>query len=112
MQNYVKPGNVLTLTAPYDVDSGDGALVDSIFGIATADVANGEEGEFQTVGVFDIAKRAGISFTQGEKVYWHAANKDVTDLDSAGTYLIGVATQAAAADDATARVRLNGTSVS
>ena len=34
MKNYIQPGNTITLTAPYDVNSGDGLLVGAIFGVA------------------------------------------------------------------------------
>ena len=41
MKNYVQPGNTITLTAPYDVASGDGLLVGSVFGVAAGDAREG-----------------------------------------------------------------------
>ena len=41
MKNYVQPGNTIPLTAPYDVASGDGLLVGSIFGVAAGNAVNG-----------------------------------------------------------------------
>lgn len=107
MKNFVQDGEVVTLTAPYAVASGGGALVGSLFGVAASTVANGAQGEFCTEGVFDLAKASG-AVTQGAKIYWDNAAKVVTTTASGNT-LIGAATQAAQSGDATARVRLNGT---
>jgi predicted RecA/RadA family phage recombinase len=43
MRNYVQAGNVITATAPYDLASGDGALVGAMFGIASTDAAEGAD---------------------------------------------------------------------
>ena len=107
MQNYVQAGKTITLTAPYAVSSGDGALVDSIFGVAIADVANAASGEFQTCGVFTLTSLGTATFDQGAKVYWDDTNKRVTNSAS-GNYKIGVATVAKASGPTTATVRLDG----
>ena len=56
MKNYVQPGNTITLTAPYDVASGDGLLVGSIFGVASGTAALGETVEAALVGVYELKK--------------------------------------------------------
>ena len=109
MKNYVQPGENLTLVAPYARASGEGALVGSIFGVASVDVANGAEAVFVTEGVFDLPKASG-AVTAGAKVYWDNTAKVVTTTATSNT-LIGAATQAAAGSDATVRVKLNGTAV-
>lgn len=109
MKNFIQRGETLTLTAPYAVSSGAGALVGSIFGVAATDVASGEEGEFQVAGVFDLTRETGAStgFSQGALIYWDNTNKRITK--TVGTNkLIGVAVKAAADGDATGHVRLNG----
>jgi predicted RecA/RadA family phage recombinase len=102
MKNYVQKGETITLTAPYAVSAGGGALVGSVFGVATNDYANGEDGEFQVAGVFDLTRETGAStgFTQGALIYWDNTNKRI------------VAARAAADGDATGRVRLNGAFIS
>jgi predicted RecA/RadA family phage recombinase len=109
MKNFIQRGDTLTLTAPYAVSSGGGALVGSIFGVAATDVASGEEGEFQVAGVFDLVRETGAStgWSQGALIYWDNTNKRVTKT-STSNKLIGVAVRAAADGDATGRVRLNG----
>jgi len=109
MKNFIQRGETLTLTAPYAVSSGGGALVGSIFGVAATDVASGEDGEFQVAGVFDLVCETGAStgWSQGALIYWDNTNKRVTKT-STSNKLIGVAVRAAADGDATGRVRLNG----
>ena len=107
MQNYVQPGATLTLTAPYAVTSGDGLLVGALFGVATADAALGEAVETCLVGVYDLKKVGAQAWAAGDKVYWDDTAKQTTKTATANT-LIGVATEAAGSDDATGRVRLNG----
>jgi predicted RecA/RadA family phage recombinase len=113
MKNYVQKGETLTLTAPYAVTSGGGALVGSIFGVAATDVASGEEGEFQAAGVFDLTREAGAStaWSAGDLIYWDNTSKRATKT-STSNKLIGVAVKAAADGDATGRVRLNGAFIS
>ena len=106
MKNCVQDGDVLTLTAPYAVVSGAGAQVGSIFAVATADVANGVEGEFATEGVYDLAKTSAQAWTVGQKIYWDNTNKRC-DSDGTVGILIGVATAIAANPSSTGYVKLN-----
>jgi len=107
MKNFIQKGLVLALLAPYAVDSGGGALVGSIFGVATTTVGNGEEGQFQVEGVFTLPKTEAQAWTQGQKIYWDNTNKRC-DSDGTVGMLIGVATAAAANPTTTGTVRLNG----
>lgn len=70
MKNFIQPGNVLTLAAPAAVASGAGALVGTVFGVASGTYASGEEGEFQVTGVFDLKKKASQAWTVGAAIYW------------------------------------------
>lgn len=106
MKNFVQDGDFLTLAAPYAVASGAGALVGSIFGVATADVANGADGEFATCGVFDLAKTSAQEWTVGAKIYWDDTNKVCTTTALNNT-LIGAAVAAAANPSAVGRVKVN-----
>lgn len=106
--NYVQPGETLTLTAPYACDSGEGALVGKVFGVAHDDVAAAAEGEFHTKGVFRLAKLNTSVWRAGQKVYWDDANQRCDGDESVGP-CIGVAAEAAANPTTTGLVRLNGT---
>lgn len=106
MNNYVQPGETLSLIAPYDRLSGEGALIGSLFGVAVNDVLSGAEGEFKHNGVYLLGKTSAQAWTEGQKLYWDDSNKRV---DSDGTVgpLIGVAARAAANPSATGYVKLN-----
>ena len=108
MKTYIQPGRVLTLTAPYAVASGAGALVGLIFGVAADAVANGATGEFLTEGVVTIAKTSALAIAVGDILYWDDTNK-VVNKTSAGNTKVGVAVSAAANPSATVQIKLNGT---
>jgi predicted RecA/RadA family phage recombinase len=108
MQNYVQPGHTITLAAPYDRLSGEGAMVGAIFGVAAGDVLNTVEGEFTLVGVFDLAKDTADAFSVGDRVYWDDTQKNCVNSTTEGDLEIGVAIAAAAEAATTVRVRLHG----
>lgn len=111
MKNYIQPGNVLTVFAPTGgITSGDGILVNALFGVAAYTAAEGEEVEIAVVGVYELPKADTITFAIGAKVYWDTTNGNATSTAS-GNKLIGVATLAAAGSDSRVRVRLDGTSI-
>lgn len=107
MKNFVQKGQNLTLPAPYDRLSGQGALIGSIFGVASVDVLNGVDAAFVTEGVFDLTKAASQAWTVGVKVYWDNTAKACTTTASGNT-LIGVATKAvgSGAGETIGRVKL------
>ena len=109
MRNYIQPGHAITLLAPYDVVSGAGLLVGSIFGVASGDALSGAEIETQLIGVVDLAKVASQAWTAGAKVYWDNTAKRVTNVASGNT-LVGTGPNGEHrhADEIVGRVRLNG----
>lgn len=110
MNNYIQPGDVVTLTAPYAVASGAGMLVGSLFAVASSAAANGATVEGKTTGVFDLAALSTDTATVGAKLYWDNTNKRLTTTAS-GNSLVGVALAAKASGETTARVRLDGVAI-
>lgn len=108
MKNFVQPGNVLTIPAPYDVASGAGVKSGLIFGIAAGAAEEASDVDVETVGVFDLTKVSTDAFAVGEAVYWDDTAKLATSTASGNTK-VGVATEPAANPSAAVRVRLNGT---
>ncbi len=106
MRNYVQPGDVVTVTAPADVKSGDGVLVGSLFGVAAYDALAGAEVELALVGVFDLPAAGPID--AGAAVYWTESPAGVA---ASGATLIGAALLAVGELGTTARVRLNGVTI-
>jgi predicted RecA/RadA family phage recombinase len=83
MGQYVERRTV-TLTAPYNVAAGAGALVGTIFGVAKAPVAQGDDGEFYLDGPFSLAKATG-EITQGATLYWDNTAKKLTTTAQSNT---------------------------
>ena len=111
MKNFVQAGNILTLLAPYPLASGDGALVGSIFGVATNAAANGATVELWVdAAVVTLTAVTADTGAVGTKMYWDNTAKKLTVTATANS-LVGVLTVAKAGTDATATIRLNGVSV-
>lgn len=107
MNNFIQPGNTITLTAPAAVSSGDGVQVGQIFGVATTDAANGAEVEVQRIGVFSIPKAA-EAISEGDLLYWDNANSVLTKTSAAGLILVGYAIKAALLGDVRVTALLDG----
>lgn len=109
MQNYVQPGNRLTLTAPYAVSAGGGVKIGQMFGVAATDAESAADVEVDFVGVFDLAKVGSQAWTMGALVYWDNTNKYCTTT-ATSNLLIGAAVAAvgSGAGETVGRVRLNG----
>ena len=107
MKNFVQKGEIVTISAPYALSSGDPALVGSLFGIAATDAASGAEVEALTVGVFHLPKKTGEAWTTGGKVYWDDTARECTTTVTDNS-LVGTAMTAAASAATTGVVRLNG----
>jgi predicted RecA/RadA family phage recombinase len=108
MRNFIQPGDSLAVVVPYagGVTAGQGVLVGALFGIAATDGAQNAIIEAQTQGVFDISKEPAMAITAGARVFWDNANRRITTT-ATGNFQVGIATAAALAADATARVWLN-----
>ncbi len=108
MKNLVQEGKILRLVAPATLASGAFALVGFLVGVAMADIASGVEGDFRVDGVVNLPKATGVTFSQGDKVYWDASASKVTTSGR----LIGIATAAGLTGDTTLDVRLGGVDTS
>ncbi|MBI4966499.1 MAG: DUF2190 family protein [Rhodospirillales bacterium] len=84
-----------------------GLLVGSLFGVAAVTVAEGEEIEIATRGVFDLPKAPATIIVQGARVAWDDTAKQVA-LPGVGLFSVGVAVTVAGNGTTTVRVRLDG----
>jgi predicted RecA/RadA family phage recombinase len=107
MKNFIQPGDTMTLPAPYDVASGAGALIGSLFGVAAATAVSGADVDLVTTGVFTLPKTSALAISIGDRLYWDNTAKEVNKTSSGNT-LVGVAVSAASNPSATVNVRLNG----
>lgn len=105
--NYVQKGRVLSVVAPYSRVAGEAAMIGSLLGVAHYDVTNGAVGVFDFEGTWNLAKTSAQAWTLGDKIYWNAGTKFVTNVPTDGP-LVGTAMATAANPSDTGRVRLNG----
>lgn len=112
MKNFVALGDSMEITAPAALLSGQGVLIDSLFGIAQTNIANGERGIITLNGVYDLPKVASQAWSVGAKIYWNNTVKVTTNVGTNNS-LIGVAVLAVGGTpgEVIGRVRLNGVSV-
>lgn len=108
MKNYLQHGDTVSLTAPTGgVVSGTAYLIGAMLVVAIASVAQTLPFEGRVIGCFLLPKATGQAWTEGAKLYWDNAAKNVTTT-SAGNTFIGNAIAAALSGDTTGRVRLAG----
>lgn len=103
MKNFVQPGDVMTMVAPYAVAAGQGMQVGQNFGVALSDAAINVAVEAAQNGVMDITKEPSLAIAAGARVYWDNTNRRITTA-AVGNLPVGVAAEAALSAAATARV--------
>lgn len=108
MNNQVSEGKIMTFTAPSGgVTSGKAYLIGKLLVVAAVTAAEGASFAGAAEGVFTLDKTSAQAWTEGQKIYWDAANARC-DSDSTLGQLVGVAAAVAANPSSTGDVRLNG----
>lgn len=106
MRNYVQRGDALTIPAPTGgVLSGDAVLAGALFGVASADAAEGDDVAVSVEGVFELPKKAADAVTVGAVLYWDATPGELT-ITATDNARVGYAAAAASAGTATVAVKL------
>lgn len=107
MTNFIKPGNVLTFTAPGGgVVSGTPVLIGSIVVVPATSAAAGASFEGAVEGVFTLPKTTGATWSEGQVLYFDSATSSFATAQSATARRAGFAAAAAASPDASGSVRL------
>lgn len=111
MNNFIKPGETVTYTAPGGgVVAGALVRIGTLVVVAVNTVAAGLPFEGVAEGVFLLPKIAGVAWTEGAALYHDSVANNIGTVVSATTMRVGVAAAAALAGDVTGQVRLNGCS--
>lgn len=105
-QNFIESGERLdyTVGSGETITSGDVIIKGEIIGIALNDGVEGDVVTLLLEGVFELPKATG-AITLGAKVYWVAADSNLS-TSASGNTLVGVAWAAALSGDTTVNVRL------
>ena len=99
---YVQKGDAVDFMPTVDLDAGEIVRLGNLIGITRIPVKAGTLGTLALSGVFDVAKSAGITFSQGSNVFWNGQAAH----DGA---LLGIAIQNATAESNHVRILLNST---
>ncbi len=110
MNNYVQPGDVVRVVAPYAVNAGGGVKVGQIFGVATVTAASAANVEVQRTGIVTLTKANAVSTSaaQGANIHWDDTNV-ITTISATSNLKIGVAAEAVGNTATTVKVLLTGT---
>lgn len=103
---FVHDGACIDYTPGAAVTAGEVVVQGDLVGVAQRDIPANTPGSLAVSGVFDFAKLAALALAVGTLVYWDDA-ADVTTNVAAGNKLLGKVVKAAAAADASVRVRLS-----
>jgi len=107
--NYIQPGDNITIEAPANVTSGAPVFAGKIVGIAMGKAAMGAAVDVATSGVFEMRKVADEDIHLGDSIFWDVGYHLVTFDDDSGVNLkLGVAVETAGESTSTVRVRLSG----
>ena len=107
MSNFIHRGDSIDHTPAAAVAAGEVVIVGNLIGVATHSIAAGILGAIALVGVFafDKSGSTGPVFAVGDEVHWDAVNELAVHA-AAGTYPLGICTEAAGASDTSVRARL------
>jgi len=109
MNNFVKPGSIVTLTAPNGgVVSGTAYLVGSLLVVAAISAPAGAQFEGAAEGVFTLPKDPATAWTEGAILYWDTARSALGTAANATSLRAGCAVAAATQAATSGLVRLNG----
>ena len=106
MRNFVQPGDVITVAAPYALSPGDGCLVGSMFGVSCGAAALNAPAELDMEGVFELTALNTDTASIGALAYWDNGNRRITTTASGNTK-VGVFVLAKTNGQTVATVRLN-----
>jgi predicted RecA/RadA family phage recombinase len=98
MQNFIQPGNTIDVTAPRDLNAGDGCVVGKIFGVSANKVKSGQTAQLSVEGVFAFVKAGGVTPTEGGAINFDETTQTVV---ATGGKLIGYCVEGSSPDKAT-----------
>ena len=101
---FIHDGKAVDFFPEADVAAGTVIVEGDLVGVTKLDIQAGRLGALHVVGVYDVAK-GDAAISLGSKVYWDQAAKQAVTT-ATGNKLLGLAVQAATAEDSTVRVRI------
>ena len=103
---FYQDGKRIDIVQSNDIEPGDVVLIGELIGVQTHQIKKDEKGSVAVSGVFQVEKKSGFAFTEGQKVYWDNTAKQATSTASGNT-LMGLTVAEAGASDSTVLVKIN-----
>lgn len=107
MKNFVQLGDVMSILAPEDADSGEFLILGALAGVAGFAALSGEAVEIHRRGVFTLPKETGAAWAVGDRLFFNTSTK-VFSKDTGDRAVPAIAAAVAGSDDATGQVLLLG----
>ena len=105
---FVQDGNAINHTPVADVAAGTVVVLGDLIGITRTPIKANSLGSLAVSGVFEFNKQAGLALAAGAIAFWNNTTKVAVATDGSGANKrIGKVVVAAAAGDATVRIRLD-----
>jgi predicted RecA/RadA family phage recombinase len=101
MKNFVQPGNVVSISAPKAMASGEGILIGKLFGISTKATTAAGVIEMLVEGVVAFKKAGGVTVAEGDAISFDAPTQTIVASGTAGAHVIGLCVEASSPDDPT-----------
>lgn len=106
MKNFVQLGDVISILAPEDADSGEFLVLGALYGVAGFAALSGESVELHRRGVFTLPKATGTAWVIGDELFWDVSAKKFTK-DATKLSVRAVAVSAQESADTTGKVLLD-----
>lgn len=103
-KNFIQPGKVIDYTAGADITSGSAIVIGVLLAVALGNIANGETGDVQIEGVFELPKLSTAVITAGASLIWDVSASKFIIASAATGDLAGCAVAIAAAGNGTTTV--------
>lgn len=108
MKNFKQTGDIIEVTAPAAVASGDIVVIGGLAGIAFTDAESGAKLNIKTTGVFELKKTSAQAWSTVGLAIYRDASTGLATTTSSGNALIGKNVAVAANPSAVGLVRLDG----
>ncbi|CAN7202102.1 DUF2190 family protein [Rhizobium sp. LjRoot30] len=108
MKNFIAESDIVEVTAPADVASGDIVAVGGLIGIAVSSALSGKTVALKTTGTFELKKTSNQAWSSAGLTIYRDASTGLATTTASTNPPIGVNLAVAANPSATGTVRLNG----
>ena len=82
MKNFVRDGKHIPVIAPKEVKSGEGLMLNELFGVCVHDAESGKKVTLSTEGVYRLPKDLSVALKAGEAAYYSPETSRITNVST------------------------------